>query len=255
MKKIEEHSIGTEPCSYYDTGGKVSRYIFFKASNPNQVREQKFELMGKGMFGQSDVSYATDCTDCNECVPVRINSDKFNISGEGRRTLSKNKDLKFSFHDPVYDSELYSLFKSYQKQRHPDSSMADYSVNDFKLMMSKNSDMMLIRNQENQLLAMVLVDVHGDAMSLEHVFYDYEQSKKRSLGKLAYIQCVDFAQKIGIKHLYNGAWAKDSVKLDYKKDFSGLEVFSEGSWKSYDSKSHIQGSPYKELIASITLDE
>ena len=54
--------------------------------------------------------------------------------------------------------------------------------------------------------------------------------KERSLGTYMIIDHNKLAIEMTLKFIYLGYWVKGSSKMDYKKRFSPLEVFTEDKW-------------------------
>ena len=76
----------TRRCGYFDDGRKATMDYYgydnlsklrFEENIPNQYRKTRFSLMRKGLLGDAFSAGATDCSNCNACVPLRINTFEF----------------------------------------------------------------------------------------------------------------------------------------------------------------------------------
>jgi arginine-tRNA-protein transferase len=73
---------------------------------------------------------------------------------------------------------------------------------------------------------------------------------------------IDIAREAGLPHVYLGYWVPGSVKMGYKSNFSGLEVFRGGAWEAfqgdeaYDAQLHpLSTDPIAEQVANISLPD
>ena len=115
-------------------------------------------------------------------------------------------------------------------------------ANDFTAMIEEtNVESKLIeyytKNGESELISFSLVDILDDGISMVYsVFNPY--LKERSLGTYMIIDHNRLALEMTLKFVYLGYWVKGSSKMDYKKRFSPLEVFTEDKWVCSSKVSH-----------------
>ena len=74
-------------------------------------------------------------------------------------------------------------------------------------------------------------------------------SKERGLGTYMIVDHNKLALEMKLKFVYLGYWVKGSSKMDYKKRFSPLEVFTDDKWicasKAGDKKFNVENCPSK----------
>ena len=81
--------------------------------------------------------------------------------------------------------------------------------------------------------------------------------KERSLGTYMILDHARLASEMTLKFVYLGYWVKGSTKMDYKKRFNPLEVFTDDKWVCSSKVSctipDIQNSSKKKLGVPIYL--
>tara|TARA_B100000242_G_scaffold106337_1_gene73632 strand:+ start:91 stop:690 length:600 start_codon:yes stop_codon:yes gene_type:complete len=168
-------------------------------------------------------------------MSARISSGDFKPSKSHKRILSKNSDIVRIVNPALATDAQYDLFKKYITARHPNGGMSDMDANDFTAMIeetnveSKIVEYYAKKNEELELISFSLVDILDDGISMVYsVFNPY--LKERSLGTYMIIDHNRLALEMTLSFVYLGYWVKGSSKMDYKKRFSPLEVFTEDKW-------------------------
>ena len=81
-----------------------------------------------------------------------------------------------------------------------------------------------------QLLAVAVTDRADHTLSAVYTFYDPDHAD-RGLGTLAVLQQIDWARREQLEYLYLGYWIDGHRKMDYKRRFQPLEVFTGREWR------------------------
>ena len=84
-------------------------------------------------------------------------------------------------------------------------------------------------NGKPKLISFSLVDILDDGISMVYSVFDPDM-KERSLGTYMIMDHNDLALEMKLKFVYLGYWVKGSSKMDYKKRFSPLQVFTDDKW-------------------------
>ena len=104
---------------------------------------------------------------------------------------------------------------------------------------SKLIEYYIKKNATLELVSFSLIDVLDDGISMVYSVFDPEL-KDRSLGTYMILDHNNLVLEMGLKFVYLGYWVKGSSKMDYKRRFSPLEVFTNDKWtcasKSKDTK-------------------
>jgi arginine-tRNA-protein transferase len=164
-----------------------------------------------------------------------------------RRVTERNRDLVTRRTAPVPTSEQYSLFRAYIDARHGDGGMADMTVLDYAMMVEdshvqtrvieyrrRSPDSGITGRGAGQLLAVTLVDVLSDGLSMVYSFFDPDEAD-RSLGTFMILDHIARARKMGLDYVYLGYWVRSSRKMDYKGRFLPQERLMPEGWRRVDS--------------------
>jgi arginine-tRNA-protein transferase len=83
---------------------------------------------------------------------------------------------------------------------------------------------------EQKLLAVAVVDMLPKGVSAIYTFFDpaYEV---RSLGRLAVLWQIRWAQSRAMDFVYLGYWVQDCQKMAYKAEYRPLQVFDDLTWQ------------------------
>ena len=85
---------------------------------------------------------------------------------------------------------------------------------------------------------------------------------RNSLGTYLILDHIAIAREAGLPYVYLGYWVPGSQKMGYKANFSGLEIYTGGTWKTlnnpddYSPDTHpLSSEPIAEQVANIALPD
>ena len=228
------------PCPYLP--GKEERKVF-----THLVGERAGELndlLTHGGFRRSQsIAYRPACDTCRACVSVRVVANEFEPSRNMRRVMERNADVVGDMRSAQPSSEQYSVFRSYLDSRHRNGGMADMTVLDYAMMVEdshvqtriveyrrRGPDSGITGRGAGQLLAVTLVDVLNDGLSMVYSFFDPDDAD-RSLGTFMIMDHIARAKRMGLEYLYLGYWVRGSRKMDYKGRFLPQERLMPEGWR------------------------
>jgi len=221
-----EHS-----CSYLDN--RQAKSIFLSPDQP--LDESTYvQLTDMGFRRSGEHIYRPWCNDCSECKSVRIPLASFYASKSQKRVLNRNKDLQINLELPSCSDEIYDLYSNYINQRHSDGDMYPPSLKQFESFLCKSHSSINTRfvcfRLEGKLLAVAVIDLQPKGVSAIYTFFDpaYEI---RSLGRLAVLWQIRWAQSQALDFVYLGYWIKDCQKMAYKAEYRPLQVFEDLIWQ------------------------
>ncbi len=227
------------PCPYL--AGKEERKVF-----THLVGERAGELndlLTHGGFRRSQsIAYRPACDACRACVSVRVITAEFQPSRSMARVIDRNSDLVGDMRMAVPTSEQYAVFRGYLDSRHRDGGMADMTVLDYAMMVEDShvqTRLVEYRRREHdsgitgrgtgQLLAVALVDVLNDGLSMVYSFFD-PNAGARSLGTFMILDHIARARRMGLDYVYLGYWVRGSRKMHYKGRFLPQERLLPAGW-------------------------
>jgi leucyl-tRNA---protein transferase len=232
------------PCPYLP--GKEERKVF-----THLVGERAGELndlLTHGGFRRSQsIAYRPACDTCRACVSVRVIAAEFEPSRNMRRVMERNTDVVGDMRTAQPSSEQYSVFRSYLDSRHRNGGMADMTVLDYAMMVEdshvqtrvveyrrRGPDSGITGRGAGQLLAVTLVDVLSDGLSMVYSFFDPDAAD-RSLGTFMILDHIARARRMGLDYVYLGYWVRNSRKMDYKGRFLPQERLMPEGWRRVEN--------------------
>lgn len=135
---------------------------------------------------------------------------------------------------PVSDANLqhYQLYERYINERHADGDMYPASYDQFEkfLLHSCTESFFIELWQEEKLIAVSTCDLLDDGLSAVYTFFDPDESR-RSLGVFAILKQIEYATQLNLNYLYLGYWVPHSAKMNYKSQYTPLELLLDGQWR------------------------
>ena len=235
-----------QDCPYLENN--VERKLFTALYGSNSTRLNN-SLSKQGFRRSQNVLYRPSCSNCNACMSARIPSIELKLSKSQKRIISKNEDLIRVINSPLATDPQYELFKKYINKRHANGGMSDMDAEDFASMIEETnveSKLIEYHTQKNGTLELVsfsLIDILDDGISMVYSVFDPEL-KERSLGTYMILDHNNLVIEMNLQFVYLGYWVEGSAKMDYKRRFRPLEVFTNDKWvrasKAGSKKSNIE---------------
>ncbi|MGE4313081.1 MAG: hypothetical protein AB7E85_02260 [Pseudobdellovibrionaceae bacterium] len=250
------------PCSYLEGCNLLQAHFVaanLRSPDPeflerNTLRYGRFQLYRMGMIANGLYAAAPQCDPCNACVPLRINSAKFEPSKSQMRLITERRKrfavyVESTERDGRTNHAHYALHTRYLQARHPESGMRQASEQDFYRNANGLTHRLCIHDTENnnRLVGLATFDVLRNEACFHYLSYDPDYMSF-SLGKYGWLSLIDHCMNEGIKHMYVGSWVDGSPKLDYKKNFGGLETFDGDKWVDFDPDRHRQGPLFDKFV-------
>lgn len=220
-------------CSYLDD--QMARNIY---PGPNKPMTYSLysHLIQHGFRRSGNIAYRPYCSDCNACVPVRINIQQFKPSRGQRRCLNRNKDLTITHHSATFNDEHFELYCRYLSARHLNGGMDNPTKESYLNFLTCDwgqTSFIEIRH-ESKLVAVAITDYVANGLSALYTFFDPDMAQY-SLGTYAILQQINIAQTQGLSWLYLGYWIKDCRKMQYKQNFSAIEGYIDQQWQALET--------------------
>jgi len=222
-------------------------------------------LSKQGFRRSQNVLYRPSCAECSACMSARIRVADFTPSRSQRRVIKRNDSLLRRATSPWATEDQYNLFRRYLDGRHADGGMADMDMFEFAAMVEETPIRSRVieysdRNTaEEGPVAACLTDILDDGLSMVYSFFAPEL-ERHSPGTYLILDHIDIAKELELPYVYLGYWVPGSPKMGYKSNFSGLEVYRNGSWESftqtddYNAALHpLSTDPIAEQVSKITL--
>ncbi len=221
------------PCPYLP--GRRERKAFTSLAVPD-AEALHDELSSSGFRRSQGIAYRPACPACNACRSVRVDARRFQPSRNQRRIFRRNDDLVRTPTPATATRQQFWLLKSYLKGRHDGGGMSEMSYRDYVNMVGDSPIQSLIfeyrlgSEPHAPLVAAAISDVLRDGLSMVYTFFDPNLSR-RSLGKFMILDHIRQVRELGLPHVYLGYWIKGAAKMDYKRDYTPLEVLDGEEWR------------------------
>jgi leucyl-tRNA---protein transferase len=189
------------------------------------------QLVEQGFRRSGDHVYATHCPKCVACIPVRIPVARFRPNRSQKRCWQHNADIQATIKPARFEAEHYDLYCRYQASRHTDGAMAKATPHEYMAFLSSSwCDTVFVEfKQQDELLAVAIVDRLPNALSAVYTFFE-PTAAKRGLGTYAILWQIAHAKALNRPFVYLGFWIKDCQKMAYKSNYQPLQQRVHNRW-------------------------
>lgn len=229
LTKLKLYATRAHPCSYLP--GEDATTIFIDPTAKIDASLYS-ELSLNGFRRSGGNIYRPHCENCQACVPIRLMPDAFRPNRSQKRCWKHNRDLKIRITDSINTDEYYSLYEKYIRERHTDGDMyppdrtqyIDFLTSEWGV-----TRYIEMRNSEQVLVALAVVDVLDNALSAVYTFFDPCETK-RSLGVFAILYQLELAKENNLPCVYLGYWIRRCQKMSYKTNYRPYQVLINENW-------------------------
>lgn len=191
-------------------------------------------LMEHGYRRSGTCYYKTACTDCHECVPIRVPVSTFRPSRSQRRAWRRNADLRVELAPPTPSRERHALFQKYLDRQHDGSMSGDYDDFCRFLYESQVDTLEATYWLGRDLVGVGILDVCSESVSSVYFYFDPDHGR-RSLGVFSTLWEIDYARRRDIPYYYLGYYIDGARTMSYKARFSPHERrLTSGQWRRFD---------------------
>lgn len=216
-------------CSYLDNRTAQSAFV-----NPELLVDTTVysNLIAQGFRRSGNEIYRPRCPNCSACIACRIPVKQFKPSRNQKRCLKKHQQTTACIKTAVFKPQHYALYQCYQQYKHPGSSMASASADDYINFLSSPwcKTYFVEFYVKEQLAAVTVVDFLDKALSAVYTFFDPNLSTY-SLGVYAVLWQIQHAEQLGMDYVYLGFWIANCQKMAYKTQYQPLQGFMNHCWE------------------------
>ena len=223
------------PCPYLP-GRLEQRLLVPLDDKPATAAMQLGFFTQLGFRRSQNFMYRPHCGACTACISYRLPVARFMPNASQARTQRRNHDLDWQeISCEEAQGTLYTLFAAYQRQRHAESEMAQFTDSDFAVLLAPGARHGMLGTTVFMLtlagtpVGAVLADRTEAGFSAVYSFYDAALAQ-RSLGTELVMRLVGQAQREDRPYLYLGYWIEQSPKMAYKNRFRPAETLTELGW-------------------------
>jgi arginine-tRNA-protein transferase len=227
--RVSLTTIPDHPCPYHPERTARSRAMLVGEMPP----EVYHDFMDAGFRRSGRIVYQPVCRTCRDCMPIRVDVDRFRADKSQRRCWRRNADLQVAIETPAISDEKYVLYSRYLNGWHGREAQGS-SREDFEQFLYESPVKTIeftYRDPAGRLLAVGICDLCDASLSSVYCFFDPEFSD-RGLGTYAALREIEFARSSGIRHYYLGYWVRGCKTMHYKSNFRPFELLgSDAKWR------------------------
>lgn len=228
FKTLQFYSTAIYPCSYLpglDARSQVAAPThLIDASTYSSLVEQGFRR--SGLF-----TYRPHCDNCQACIPIRVDTQRFVPNRTLRKTWKRHGDLKAHIMPLHWEADHFKLYERYQQKRHPGAGMDEDSQTQYKqFLLTSRVDTRLVefRLPSGELQMVSVIDILENGLSSVYTFYDPDAAG--SLGAYGILWQLEQCRNMGLPWLYLGYWIRESRKMAYKSQYTPYQILQNGVW-------------------------
>ena len=194
--------------------------------------KQYTELSALGFRRSGEHVYRPHCPNCRDCIPIRLEVNRFRPNRSQRRVWRMNETLRLVTKPAGFEAEHYALYRQYIQARHPAGGMDNDDPQQYRHFIHTDwcPTQLLELREQDELLAVAVTDELENGLSAVYTFYD-PTKLGRSLGTYAILRQIEECRRQNRKWLYLGYWIPDSPKMQYKSRFRPFEYFDGQHWR------------------------
>ncbi len=194
------------------------------------------ELSRTGFRRSGEYIYRPECHLCRQCLSSRVPVATFQPNSLQKKAYKRNQDLRLHLRPTTQVQDFhYDLYDKYIRLRHADGDMFPPDYDQFEKFILNNCthSFFLELWKDEQLLSVATCDQLDDGISAVYTFFDPDESR-RSLGVFSILQQIDYVKAQGLNYLYLGYWVPHSNRMNYKAQYTPIEILIDGEWHSIE---------------------
>ncbi|NVJ59987.1 MAG: arginyltransferase [Gammaproteobacteria bacterium] len=228
LLKLSFYATPSHSCSYLKDQQATTVFL-----DPEKHVNQKLytRLSETGFRRSGSHIYRPHCETCQACVPVRVPVAQFAPNRTQKRCLKKGQNFLMKFESAYYDDQQYALYELYLSERHSDGDMYPPSKTQYKEFLFSDwaNTKFLSLFDNDKLIVCSVIDELDNGYSAVYTYFhpDYD---KFSLGRLAILRLIEFAESQNKDFVYLGYLVKECRKMKYKSEYRPLDCLVGNRW-------------------------
>ncbi|MBF0102739.1 MAG: arginyltransferase [Desulfobacterales bacterium] len=217
----------THECVYLSEQNRTD--VYFSAETFSSEHYEK--IINQGFRRSGKIFYKNVCKECSECIPIRIEVDRFRLSKSQKRALKKNQDIRIVTEPVSYQKNDFVLYKKYCQSKHSRIEIK-YDYIGFLIDTPIPTEMMRYYYKD-MLIGIGWIDILPNSLSSVYFAFDPEYSD-RSLGVFSVLKEIELCKTRNKKWLQLGFWIESCPKMSYKNQYKPHELLINGKWKQVE---------------------
>ena len=197
--------------------------------------EQLDDVLASGYRRSGNFVYRTQCPDCCQCRPTRVDPRNFPLRSSFRRVLRRGEShLCDQWAPPSVDSDRVALFNTHRDSRQLGGDdrcpVTPTSYRSFLVDSCCDTLELSMRcRRDGRLLGIAIVDVGRTSLSAVYTHF-HPDASRLSIGTYAILRQIQWAADRQMRWVYLGMYVADNPHLNYKARFTPQERLIDGRW-------------------------
>lgn len=229
-------------CPYFpDRDGIIYERDIIEIDSKEYIEHEYDLLLQRGFRRSGPSAYINKCSNCSQCIPIRILVDEFEFSKSQKNVYRKNSDLEIRINkdSSTFITEekikLYGDYDFYHNGKKMSESEATENLVYLNLYYPGAWNMEYRLN--GRLVGVAVLDVsmnsEGILNGLSSNYFYYETSEeilKRSIGVFSVLKEIELCRDLNIPFYYLGLYLPDCRKMNYKIKYKPYELYLNEKW-------------------------
>jgi len=217
------------PCPYLP--GREATNLFVDTREQVAGIALYSELSEQGFRRSGPYLYRPHCAGCSACIPMRIPVQEFSYRRRHRRLLRKNADLTVTRLETLEDDTYFRIYERYIQARHADGNMYPATREQYENFFWSRwrATSYYVFHKQGKPVLVSVTDHMEHGLAAVYSFYEPVYARL-GLGNFAILWQIDEARRLGLESLYLGYWIRGCRKMDYKSQYTPIELLLGGKW-------------------------
>lgn len=220
-----------EDCFFYRGRPWRAEFRLLKDLSPQDFEDH----LEAGYFVRGIDFYRPVCSECQDCIPIRVAVQDFQPSKSQRQLLRKGASLELRVQKAAFSWDRLLLYSDYHQKRWGWMQVAPEALKphfEEHLMQDWGGALEFSYWQEDRLVGFGVVDEAVTACNSRYFVYDPEVGTRLGLGSYSLLRELQWCKEQGKTYHYLGMYVPSSPRMQYKIDFRPYELRQpDGSWK------------------------
>ncbi len=222
MRLLQHRIAGPEPCPYLDGLSSTTETMLMTGVTSVELEG----LLERGWRRFGPVYFRPVCTECDECVSVRVPVATFSPSPNLKRVLKRAAHVRMEVGEPVVDDARLRLYRRWHASREvergwrPDRIGVESYAMQFCFPHSAAREFSYWEGET--LVGIGIADETPRALSAVYCYYEPALATL-SLGTCNVLRAIEYARHRSLSYVYLGYRVEGCVSLRYKGRFRPQE--------------------------------
>ena len=185
---------------------------------------------------QGRLLYRTACPSCVACEPIRLETDRFELSRGQRRVFKRaNEQIEVDYGEVEIDEARVHMYNLHKHGRGLARGELAASLETYRAFLGDScvETFEMRYFVDDELLGIAIVDRAHNALSAVY-FYGVPKFSSLSPGVYSILKQLELCRTLGLDYLYLGLYIAQCPAMSYKGRYLPHERLIAGTWRRFD---------------------